>query len=98
MRNIILFLVVLFLLGGGLLYFNNSQKQPSSTPTYPLSSQAENSIKPEESTASAQNPQGYKGKLLAGNSTSPFLEFTKTDYETALSENKIILLDFYANW
>lgn len=50
-----------------------------------------------QSTSSAQTAPGYQGKLLAGKS-APFLEFKKADYEKALLENKIILLDFYANW
>lgn len=41
--------------------------------------------------------QGYNGKVLAG-SASPYLVFNKTDYEEALADNKIIFLDFFANW
>ena len=41
--------------------------------------------------------EGYLGKVLAG-SSSPFLEFNKKDYEKALKSDKIIFLDFYANW
>jgi len=39
----------------------------------------------------------YKGKVLAGTIT-PYLDFNKADYDKALGENKIILLNFYANW
>ncbi len=39
----------------------------------------------------------FNGKILAG-TTSHYIEFTQADYEKALSENKIIFLDFYANW
>lgn len=39
----------------------------------------------------------YKGKILAG-TASKYLEFSKVDYDKALSENKKILLYFYANW
>lgn len=55
--------------------------------------------KPEETKSSPppQSVAGYQGKVLAG-SSSLFLEFNKTDYEKALSEEKIIFLDFYANW
>ena len=49
-------------------------------------------------TSSATKPvPGYQGKVLAG-SAAPFLEFSKVDYDKALAEGKIILLDFYANW
>lgn len=39
----------------------------------------------------------YSGKILAG-SSSPYIEFNKADYDKAASENKIIVLNFYADW
>jgi len=39
----------------------------------------------------------YKGTVLAGK-TTPYLDFQKEDYDKALKENKIILLNFYASW
>lgn len=39
----------------------------------------------------------YQGSVLAG-SSSPLLDFTKADYEKALSQGKIIALYFYADW
>ncbi|MDA2935919.1 thioredoxin family protein [Patescibacteria group bacterium AH-259-L05] len=39
----------------------------------------------------------YSGTILAG-SLSPFFDFTKTDYDTALKSNKLIVLYFYADW
>ncbi len=39
----------------------------------------------------------FTGKVLAG-TTSKYLEFKKADYDKALNENKIIFLDFYADW
>ena len=39
----------------------------------------------------------YHGKILAGKN-SPYLDFNEEDYETALKEKKIIVLNFYANW
>ena len=48
-------------------------------------------------TSDSAKMGGYLGKLLAG-TTSPYLAFNKSDYEKALKENKVILLDFYANW
>jgi len=41
--------------------------------------------------------QGYSGIVLAGK-TTPYLEFNKADYDTAIAENKVILLYFYADW
>lgn len=39
----------------------------------------------------------YQGQVLAG-SSSPYLDFNKSDYEKALASGKIVLLNFYANW
>src|SRR3989338_7145114 len=39
----------------------------------------------------------YKGTLLAG-TTTPYLSFTQEDYDEALKQNKVIVLNFYANW
>ncbi len=39
----------------------------------------------------------YSGSLLAGKS-SPLLDFTKADYDKALSSDKVVVLYFFANW
>lgn len=39
----------------------------------------------------------YSGAVLAGES-APLLDFQKTDYETALKSDRLIVLYFYANW
>ncbi len=39
----------------------------------------------------------YKGKILAGSKTL-YLDFSKEDYEKALSEGKVVMLYFYASW
>lgn len=60
----------------------------------------ETAMKADETSMDAKDTtmkSGYKGKVLAG-TTTPFIDFNQSDYEKALSENKIILLDFYANW
>lgn len=54
-------------------------------------------IQSSQSNTNVTTAPGYQGQLLAGLS-SPYLAFTKTDYDKALAENKIIFLDFYANW
>lgn len=41
--------------------------------------------------------EGFSGNVLAGEK-SPYLEFNKIDYDKALASNKIVFLDFYANW
>ncbi len=90
MKNLVfpLILIVILLGGGYFLLTRNSQK-PSPQPTSEVNQPA--------STNSEQTVSDYQSKVLAGTS-SPFLEFNTADYEKALAENKIILLDFYANW
>lgn len=40
----------------------------------------------------------WQGKVIAGNSTTPFLEFKQEDYEAALEAGKQVVLYFYASW
>jgi thioredoxin 1 len=40
---------------------------------------------------------GYNGKILVDAET-PFVEFTQKDYEKALADGKVVILDFYADW
>jgi len=49
------------------------------------------------SSDDAMTGSSFSGKVLAG-TASPYIEFNKADYEKALSENKKILLYFYASW
>ena len=51
----------------------------------------------DEETGSQVTAQKYTGKVLAG-TVSKYIEFSQTDYQKALTEGKIILLYFYANW
>ena len=50
-----------------------------------------------ESEPGEMSKSGFTGKVLAG-STTLLLDFKKADYNRAVSENKIVLLYFYANW
>lgn len=45
----------------------------------------------------SRKAEGYAGNVISGN-ISPYIEFNKADYDKALSEGKIIFLDFYATW
>ncbi len=48
---------------------------------------------------SMMQKESYSGTLLAGSlDTSPLLEFTKSDYDTAIATDKLVVLYFYANW
>src|SRR3989344_7353244 len=82
-KFLIIFIAVVVLVLGAVIIFNN-QKQTT--------------IYSEENIViEGKKIEGYKGVVLAG-SSSPFLEFNKSDYEKALISGKIIFLDFYANW
>lgn len=95
MKNIVaLSAVGLIILLGGFYYFksaNNSQLPSTPEPSLIQTSQ------PSEATSATQTTNGYFGKVIAGKS-DPFLEFNKKDYDKALAKNKIIVLNFYANW
>lgn len=54
-------------------------------------------LKEQELNSQKVKMAGYTGNLIAGIVT-PYLDFKKADYEKALSEGKIIVLNFYANW
>ena len=67
---------------------------------FALNKKSESMIK--QDTAMAENETMiksdiYSGNILAGKNTQ-YIEFNNEDYEKALSENKVILLYFYANW
>lgn len=57
---------------------------------------------PENETMAAEKADSmmagsYKGSVLAG-SSSLLLDFARADYDKALSEGKIVVLYFYADW
>lgn len=87
MKKVPLILVVVLVIGaGGILWlFARSQKPQSNQSPQPAGQQVATTL------------PGYQGKVLAGES-SPYLEFSKADYQKALSEGKIVVLNFYANW
>mgnify|MGYP001582859187 FL=1 len=83
MSKLLIIFIIVFVLGFGVIIVVNNQKQTK--------------MPAKESAVEVRKIEGYLGKVLAGNS-SPFLEFNREDYEKALKSDKIILLDFYANW
>lgn len=89
-KNLFIGIGIFIVVAGALLFFLQSQKsnQQSSTAT----SSDQNPASQEVTSA-----PGYTGALLAG-TNSPYLEFNKADYEKALSSDKIVFLDFFANW
>jgi len=63
---------------------------------YGIMFRTESAVKNERNEASSQDSQ-YSGVVIV-DAASPFIEFKKKDYDDALKSNKIIILDFYADW
>ena len=45
-----------------------------------------------------ESMKSYQGSVLADKSASKYLAFTQKDYDQAIMEGTIIVLDFYASW
>lgn len=60
----------------------------------PTSNTSPNPISAPNSQSSVND---FTGSVIAGKN-SPYLDFNQADYDKALKSNKIILLNFYANW
>ena len=86
-KNLIIVGVVIITLFGFVFFINQKPQiqNENNKPSQPVSLDKSKMI------------SGYSGKVLAGNKT-PYIIFNKTDYDKAVSDNKIIFLDFYANW
>lgn len=57
----------------------------------------ESMMEDEKMEEGAMMEEGDYGKVISGKS-SPFVEFTKAGYDKAISDGKIVFLNFYANW
>lgn len=105
MRNLFFIIIVIVVIAIGAVLFMNAQDQAqpmSSTESLGRKDDAM-MVKDQSKMSDAKNSEqadevsSYSGSVLAG-STTPFIAFNKADYDKALAERKIILLDFYANW
>lgn len=83
-KKIVISIIIGILLVGGILFFINNKTQQEQKPTITG-----------DTKETPKEPQS--AEILAGK-TSPYLVFSKAAYDKALSENKIIFLDFYADW
>ncbi len=83
----IILVITLVLVGGfSLFFFNNATQKQQTAPSI------------ETSTTTQKKSNGdYSGNVIAGKKT-PYLEFTKADYDKARAQKKIIVLNFYATW
>jgi thioredoxin 1 len=90
--------VLLLVLGGG---FYLTQQTPPMEEDKEIMEEQSDSIKTKETVTKAKDQAKqkvpYSGQLLAG-ATAPLLVFNQVDYEQALSEGKLVVLYFYANW
>lgn len=98
-KKLLIGLVVVLIIVGGFLFFNNQKNKKSEDAMIKTDQTAKDGAmtKEDKMAAADKMSSSYQGKLIAGNK-SPYLEFKKADYEKAVSENKVIFLDFYANW
>lgn len=87
-KNIVIGSIIVIVAVVGFVFLVNQKPKENSKNNPPV--QTENS-------SEGKTVPGYDGKVLAGN-TSPYISYTKADYDKALSSGKIIFLDFYANW
>ncbi|MBI3341572.1 thioredoxin family protein [Candidatus Curtissbacteria bacterium] len=99
---IILLLTGIIVVGAGFYLFRNTSSKTNSQATLPEGSverEAQEKTQTQESQTNTEGKTvgGYTGKILAG-TTAPFIIFNLPDYEQALKDNKIIILDFFANW
>jgi thioredoxin 1 len=86
MKVFLVVVVIIAILGiGGFYLYQN--RDTNSTPSI-NQSEVENEVRTVE---------GYRGNVLAG-STTPFIDFNQADYERALADGKVVVLNFYANW
>ncbi|MBI2443027.1 MAG: thioredoxin family protein [Candidatus Levybacteria bacterium] len=103
MKNLFLGVAVLVVVAIGAVLFLNSQNNTKKIPTSLSDETMANKTAKDSESMMEKKPavesgaSMYSGAVLAG-STTPFLTFSKADYGKAVSEGKIILLDFYANW
>lgn len=92
-KTVAVALVVIVFLGAGYVFYQGQMTSKQSQ-TSPLQEVAptKSEIQPQDAT-----PMSHNGKVLAGTNT-PYIDFNTKDYDEALKSNKIILLNFYANW
>ena len=99
---IISIIVILAAIGG--IFYVTSNRQASDNEGV-MEQEKNNMIEKEEDTITKDDSSliegeseiTYQGEVIAGNK-SPLLDFNKSDYDSALKTNKLIVLYFYANW
>ncbi|MBP9719208.1 MAG: thioredoxin family protein [Candidatus Levybacteria bacterium] len=109
-KNIIIAIAIVVLLVGGGFYIVNQQSQNTAMEAEKMmkvetkgkdTAMMEKQETKEGDAMMGEKKEGmmtgYTGTVLAGKS-APYIEFNKADYDKALSDGKVIFLEFYANW
>ncbi len=81
----------------GVVTYVQLRKRDSSSGVIPYASSTPVAVQKPVPTSSSQTPAVHTGQVLAG-TKAKLLDFTKADYDKALSSNNLIVLYFYANW
>ena len=90
-------LLAVAVIGGGL--FLVQQSQPSGQTPQSAKSPQQNTAQGKK--AAVQNgveSATYNANDVLAGEAAPYLTFSKTAYDQALKENKVIVLNFYADW
>lgn len=103
-KDYVIFLLVGIIVISAVFYlYRNASSKTTSAPNLQEGSvarEAQEKTQTQESqstTTEGKIVAGYTGKVLAG-TTAPFIIFNLPDYEKAQKEDKVIVLDFFANW
>ena len=100
MPIIIAIVAVALVLGAGVYYVNQPQVEEDKMTQEKAMMEKEAMEQKEEDAMMEKDEDAmmeYSGAVLAGES-APLLDFTKADYDAALSSDKLVVLYFYANW
>lgn len=91
-------IAVVVVVGGILVYF--SQNRPGIDENNIVGESPSIDVLPDRTERVGDDvvrQSGYSGNVLAG-TTAPVLEYNKADYDLAVSQDKTVLLYFYADW
>jgi thiol-disulfide isomerase/thioredoxin len=98
MKKIIIVTSALVLFGAGCAYQSIPKTATPATTPATTTAPFVPAQKPVADAGTTTAPAAaWSGTVLAG-STSPLIDFNKTDYDASLKTDKLIVLYFYANW
>ena len=96
-KNILIILGIVGVIIIGWIGFGMISSSKTDVATDDKMIENESMMEEEKMEEGAMMEEGDYGKVISGKS-SPFVEFTKAGYDKAISDGKIVFLDFYANW